>query len=74
MCNNVTRLLLDRCAPLLLLAHIHMHTDVHGEGGRENEESPCLPSSLPSILPHLVDGTGTFPGVSPWWALLDSWG
>lgn len=64
VCNNVTRLLLDRCASLSLwLTHTCIQMCM---------ERVSFPSSLLNILPHLVGGTGTFlccAGVGPAWLM-----
>lgn len=54
VCNDVTRLQLDRCAPSLLTQSLSLSV-IHTYRCAVS----CSPS-LRNILPHLVDGTGTF--------------
>jgi len=67
VCNNVTRLLLDICAPLFF-----RHTHAYTCACRQREKSP-LPLH-PLISFHTLLMGPELSCVSPGWALLDSWG
>lgn len=69
VCNNVTRLLLDRCAPLSLW-HTYTHIQMCTE--REREKSPFPPPSWISFHTLLMGPELSCDSLG--WALLDSWG